>query len=568
MPSSASPNFKQVPCTEPISSPLLQIEEGSSDRKSPLKEFLDSLFAHKNPLIQEEKASESQKKSPLKEFFDSLEARKCDNKQKRISKSNIKEVQVKKGATADLKGGPLKEFFASLNNVPAGRHATVPEIVVTEFDLNSSLKEECCKTSPDKMRNSAAACKLKRRRPVSGSYPSFSDPVEQLKASKHKFMKLNKHSHFDKVVREPSLPALPEHSVLSGSPILNLNPQQFSFFPYPSMDVNDNHCPSDEQMVPLVKAQRVFIVDDSLEDALCQESSSDSVPDDEPKQIVLNGEEGSRRQLIFGMLADAFYNVNNTSESQEEYQESPISHNIRPIVVDCIMKKIESDVTSCPSTVKKDSVVEAKVLNVMDLKEERAEETWSETDLQIEPNVNTKGSKTTQIIGSEMEVESILSEAPSPVVSMRTISKSKSPTLDMLRSVGFVRETKRRWSSEVEDGSESFVRSQNRNSWHGPLYQGKAVYPEKSPRMSIARVVTDTSVETGNSSRPTLTRSKAFDQSTSDEQEVGFQPYSSCLYLQLPSAAQCCPCKCMLSVLCSGGNTVCCFRDYYCFYFI
>ncbi|XP_034230768.1 uncharacterized protein LOC117639325 isoform X2 [Thrips palmi] len=376
--------------------------------------------------------------------------------------------------------------------------------------------------SPKRGKSSAIACKIKRSRPVSGSPPRLNDPIEQLKTlgPQHKFIKHNCKNNeiFNKIVREPSLPSLPEHKEIHESNLKNGRDHKFSY-PFSVFDINENYGsvsgePDNNQEMPLVKARCIFIEDDGDNAETCNSTMWST---EEPKQIILNvKEEDSRNQIIFEMLSDAFYSNNDSSSEVMKVKSNEISMspNVPPIIVDCLMKNPEIELSVVTET------FNPKLIS-------------SFPPVDSVPKVDDLSASS----DTEMEVESLTSGSSAnqanPMVSVQNISKSKSPTLDMLRSVGFVRESKRRWSGENQDELEHFERSPNRNSWHGPYNQAKTLYPEKSPRFSIPK------------SRPPLARTKAFDKegikSTSNEQEVGSLPNSDCFYLQLPSAVQCCP---------------------------
>lgn len=431
------------------------------------------------------------------------------------------------------------ESIASTASYDSSEQITSPSLE----DYASQSLEETEKVdyspSPKKRgKSSVSGSKIKRSRPVSGSPPRINDPIEQLKilGSQHKFIqhKCKNSDIFNRIVREPSLPSLPEHKEIHDANFKNAYVHEFST-PFSVLDFNENYDKVSEdvcnQEMPLVKARCIFIE----EDGDCSETCNSTMwSTDEPKQIILDvKEEDSRNQIIFEMLSEAFYSNNSSPEAMKvQSHELSVTPNVPPFIVDCLMKNPEIEISVVNETFNHEllssSMIQSdSVPRIVDLS------ACSDT---------------------EMEVESLTSGSnpqANPIVSVQNISKSKSPTLDMLRSVGFVRESKRRWSGENQDESEHFERSPNRNSWHGPYNQAKTLYPEKSPRFSIPK------------SRPPLARTKAFDKegikSSSNEQEVGSQPNLDCFYLQLPSAVQCCPCKSVFSVL-SSGFSVCCFR--------
>lgn len=450
-----------------------------------------------------------------------------------------------KGTSQNKSKRRLEQIFDAPENIVFST-TTTSELSVQQIaslgDHTSQCTEETEKVdyspSPKRGKSSISGSKLKRSRPVSGSPPLINDPIEQLKTfgSQHKFIKHNCKNReiFNKIVREPSLPSLPEHGEINGSTFKNASVVEFSA-PFSVLDINENFDSvssglGNDQEMPLVKARCIFIEDDGD----CSETCNSTMwSTEEPKQIVLNvKEEDSRNQIIFEMLSEAFYNNNNSSSEIMKIKghELSMSSNAPPFIVDCLMKNPELEVTET-------------------FNHELVGSPLKPAD--TVPKIDDLSASS----DTEMEVENLIRGSTAQgntIVSVQNISKSKSPTLDMLRSVGFVRESKRRWSGENQDELEHFERSPNRNSWHGPYYQAKTLYPEKSPRFSIPN------------SRPPLARTKAFDnegiKSSSDEQEVGSRPYSDCFYLQLPSAVQCCPCKSVLCVL-SSGLFVCCFRS-------
>ncbi|XP_052125876.1 uncharacterized protein LOC113217371 isoform X3 [Frankliniella occidentalis] len=476
--------------------------------KSPLKDFFESLKTRK-----EFQESLPIKRSVLREFFDSLKTKK--ELQTNENTKPINHASIERGESISHDITPV-----SLGKVQREQDKVLADSSFHVLASPGSQKfpEGSITSSPRK------GGKLKRSRPVSGSPPPH-DPLEQLKAqgSQHKFLKLNcKNLHFEKVVRKPSLPPLPEQNEFVPTHEKKLSSEDFSFTPLPFFDINknlnSNHV-SRDQRVPLVKAHCIFIDDDEEQEELYKCSISMPLESEAkatvPKQIYLEANEDSRNQVIFEMLSDAFYNINDSSETIKQSTKESTPSNNTPIVVDCVMKSSfgpkDESISNSDNT--------ASVCGVR------------------------KNSDT------EMEVESVFSQSSPtqqvPVIAMQTIAKSRSPTLEMLRSVGFVRESKRRWSGEVDSDDDHFVRSPNRNSWHGPYNQPRPIHSNKSPKLSIFKDQDPEKpeqliVRADNLHKPPLTHSKvSATLQSSDEQEVGSQPSS--FNLQLSPAVQCCP---------------------------
>lgn len=608
-----------------------------SRNRRPLKDFFDSLkmkedAQHKENLTLEngplKDASFSDQscslqipispdKRPLRAFFDSLRTHKKNAGKDNLPTSEISVQDVQNipasfslANPSSRSKSPLMDFFESLEKQQES--ADIPTACLLDESPESSFLKPLAEVSQnllylDKKNylSPTRGCKLKRSRPVSHFFPSTNGSIELKDSiSKQKAIKQHrKKACFEKIVREPSLPSLPEHKEFHGSYWEDSNLQLFSAAPFSIPDINKNysfhhggcnHDPFKHNLVPtLVKAHCVYIGEDAEKENVSLDSSAQlSSPVEnkasEPKQIVLDeNEETSRSRLIFEMLSEAFYNAfdgTNSSPSMPISLSSDKNATLNtPIVIDCIMKSPvvdalavnftdqstgneagEKETTLCinasihsdigPPDIQVSSIPnELNTSELLDGSQELEDEVFLDTDVEVERFLSRVPSRPVSIHGM-------------PVVTVQNLSKSKSPTLDMLRSVGFVRESKRRWSNEVKDEFQPFSRSSNRRSWHGPYSQAKTVYPKKSPGLSIPRFRTDKSNASADLNRPPLMRTVAIDRdyqdvkSSSEEQEVGSQPNSSCFYHQFPSADQCCPCKFMFTLLRPFGFHVCGFR--------